>query len=179
MPTIAFGHGIAVTPLALTRFYCAIANGGLSLRPHIVSEELDGDGRVDRRFGRDVVNRDFSEQTAATLRRFLRSVVLYGTGKGAAEVPGYTTAGKTGTAQVAENGYYSAGDYVGSFIGFIPAEKPRYVILVKIAKPRGAIYGGVVAAPAFAEIARIAMEHAGVLPVFPRSEHRPTAAKTP
>ena len=179
LPTIAFGHGIAVTPLSLARFYCAIANGGLLLRPHIVSELLDADGMVQVRYGREIVRRAMSERTASILRGYLRSVVVYGTAKGAAEVPGYTTAGKTGTAQVAENGTYSAGDYVGSFVGLIPAEHPRYVILVKIAKPRGAIYGGVVAAPAFAEIARIAMQHAGVLPAFARSEPATRMAKKP
>ena len=85
-----------------------------------------------------------------------------------ARVAGYTTAGKTGTAQVAENGVYVPGEYVASFVGYVPAESPRYVILVKISKPRGAIYGSVVAAPAFARIARIAMLHAGVLPAAAR-----------
>ncbi len=177
LPTIAFGHGIATTPLAMARAYCAIANGGLLLRPRIVSEILDSDGHVAQTFKPDVVRRVMSEQTAAILRSYLRRVVLTGTGNPTAQVPGYTTAGKTGTAQVAENGVYSAGDYVGSFIGYVPAEEPKYVILVKIAKPRGAIYGGVVAAPAFAQIARIAMEHAGIAPVLPRSVPTASAAK--
>jgi stage V sporulation protein D (sporulation-specific penicillin-binding protein) len=177
LPTIAFGHGIATTPLAMARAYCAIANGGLLLRPRILSEILDSDGAVSYEYKPEVVRRVMSEQTAATLRSYLRNVVLTGTGNPTAQVPGYTTAGKTGTAQVAENGVYSAGDYVGSFIGYVPAEVPKYVILVKIAKPRGAIYGGVVAAPAFAQIARIAMEHAGIAPVLPRSVPKPPAAK--
>ncbi len=177
LPTIAFGHGIATTPLAMARAYCAIANGGLLLRPRILSEILDSDGAVSYAYKPEVVRRVMSERTAATLRSYLRNVVLTGTGNPTAQVPGYTTAGKTGTAQVAENGVYSAGDYVGSFIGYVPAAVPKYVILVKIAKPRGAIYGGVVAAPAFAQIARIAMEHAGIAPVLPRSVPKPPAAK--
>ncbi len=178
LPTIAFGHGIAVTPLALARAYCAIANGGLLLRPRIVSEFLDDAGQPVETFGRQVVRRVISEKTAAELRKYLRTVVVSGTGNPTAQVAGYTTAGKTGTAQVAENGVYSAGDYVGSFVGFVPADKPRFVILVKIAKPRGAIYGGVVAAPAFAQIARIAMEHAGVMPSLPHSVPGHLVAKT-
>jgi len=164
LPTISFGQGISTTPIAIARAYCAIANGGILLRPRIVSEILDANGHVVYSYGREVERRAISERTAAILRGYLRQVVLHGTGNPTAQVPGYTTAGKTGTAQIAEGGHYSAGAYVASFVGFIPAESPRYVILVKIEKPVGAIYGSVVAAPAFAEIARIAMMHAGITP---------------
>jgi cell division protein FtsI/penicillin-binding protein 2 len=164
LPTIAFGQGISTTPLAIARAYCAIANGGMLLRPRIVSEILDGDDRVVYRYGVEVERRAITPETAATLRGYLREVVLHGTGNPTAQVAGYTTAGKTGTAQIAEGGSYAPGAYVASFVGMIPAEAPRYVILVKIERPHGAIYGGIVAAPAFAEIARLAMMHAGVLP---------------
>jgi cell division protein FtsI/penicillin-binding protein 2 len=107
-----------------------------------------------------------SAKTAATLRKFLRSVVLRGTGNPTARVPGYTTAGKTGTAQMVENGAYLSGAYVASFIGMIPAEHPRYVILVKVERPHGSIYGSQVAAPVFADLARAAMLHAGDMPAF-------------
>jgi cell division protein FtsI/penicillin-binding protein 2 len=167
LPTMAFGHGIATTPLAMARAYCAFANGGLLLRPRILADILDPEGRIVYRYGREVERRAISRKTAAILLTYLRAVVVRGTGKGAAEVAGYTTAGKTGTAQVAENGVYVPGAYVASFIGLIPAEHPRYVILVKVARPHGAIYGGVVAAPAFAEIARMAMLHSGILPALP------------
>ncbi|MDQ2857502.1 MAG: penicillin-binding protein 2 [Candidatus Eremiobacteraeota bacterium] len=177
LPTMSFGHGIATTPLALTRFYCAIANGGLLLRPRILSAIIDPNGAVVYRYGREIERRAFSARTAATLRGYLRAVVVRGTGDPTAQVPGYTTAGKTGTAQVAENGTYASGDYVGSFVGFIPAEKPRYVILVKIAKPRGAIYGSVVAAPAFAKIAKLAMMHAGIPPAEVRLVRAARASK--
>ncbi len=178
LPTMSFGHGIAVTPLALARAYCAIANGGLLLRPRILDAVLDSDGHVVYRYSRELERRVISERTAAVLRRFLRAVVVRGTGNPTARVPGYTTAGKTGTAQVAENGGYVPGAYVASFVGFIPAEKPRFVILVKVDRPRGAIYGSVIAAPAFAEIARIAMMHAGVLPTGPRLVDRDGLSKT-
>ncbi len=164
LPTIAFGQGISTTPLAIARAYCAIANGGLLLRPRIVSAIVAPDGSTTYRYGAEIERRATSARTAAILRGFLRDVVLRGTGNPTARVPGYTTAGKTGTAQIVENGVYSPGDYNASFVGYIPAEAPRFVILVKVAKPRGAIYGGVVAAPAFAQIAKIAMMHAGVLP---------------
>ena len=99
-------------------------------------------------------------------------MVVRGTGNPAAHVPGYTTAGKTGTAQVAQNGTYLPGGYVSSFIGMIPAVHPRFVILVKIDRPRGVYYGGTVAAPVFAKLAQLAMLHDGILP-DPRLLPRP------
>lgn len=167
LATISFGHSIAVTPLALVRAYAAIANGGLLLRPRILHAIETGDGKPIYRYGPEIERRVMSQRTAATLRGFLRGVVLHGTGNPTAQVPGYTTAGKTGTAQVAENGHYLSGAYVASFVGMIPAEHPRYVILVKVDRPRSAIYGSEVAAPVFAQLARAAMLHAGVMPASP------------
>ncbi len=164
LPTIAFGHGISTTPLALIRAYAAIANGGVLLRPRIVHALEDPGGSVIYRYGPEVERRAISARTAATLRRYLRAVVLHGTGKPTAQVPGYTTAGKTGTAQVVENGRYEPGAYVASFVGMVPAERPKYVILVKVERPHGSIYGSQVAAPVFAELARAAMLHAGFMP---------------
>ncbi|HUY10799.1 MAG TPA: penicillin-binding protein 2 [Candidatus Dormibacteraeota bacterium] len=164
LATMSFGQGVAVTPLALARYYCAIANGGLLLRPHIVHAILKHNGAVVYRYPVQIERRIFSERTAAILRRFLRAVVRYGTGDPAAQIPGYTTAGKTGTAQIEENGVYQPGAYVASFIGMIPARDPRFVILIKVDRPIGSYYGSQVAAPAFDSIARAAMLHAGLLP---------------
>ena len=102
-------------------------------------------------------------------------------GNPTAKVPGYTTAGKTGTAQVVENGAYLPGAYVASFIGMIPAEHPRYVILVKVERPHGSIYGSQVAAPVFADLARAAMFHAGIMPAAgpPRPAHPGPQAAPP
>jgi len=166
LATISFGQGVSVTPLALTRAYAAIANGGMLLRPRIVHAIEDPTGTPIYTYGPEVERRVIAPETAATLRGFLRAVIVRGTGTPAA-IPGYTVAGKTGTAQVVANGQYEPGAYIASFIGMIPAEHPRYVILVKVDQPRGAIYGGVVAAPVFAELAREAMLHAGVMPTSP------------
>ncbi|GAC1616839.1 MAG: penicillin-binding protein [Candidatus Elarobacter sp.] len=169
LATISFGHGISITPIALARAYAAIANGGLLLRPRIVASIQDASGKTVYRYGTAIERRVMSKRTAATLRRYLRAVVLRGTGNPTARVPGYTTAGKTGTAQVVENGAYLGGAYIASFVGMIPAQRPRYVILVKVERPQGSIYGSQVAAPVFAELARAAMFHAGVMPdVAPR-----------
>jgi cell division protein FtsI/penicillin-binding protein 2 len=167
LATISFGHGISTTPLALVRAYAAIANGGTLLRPRIVHALADADGNVFYRYPAEVERRAISARTSATLMRYLRAVVARGTGRQTARVAGYTTAGKTGTAQVVENGRYEPGAYVASFIGMIPAERPRYVILVKVERPRGSIYGSEVAAPVFAELARAAMLHAGIMPAAP------------
>jgi cell division protein FtsI/penicillin-binding protein 2 len=180
LATISFGHGISTTPLALARAYAAIANGGLLVRPRLVHALEDANGKVIYTYAPEIERRVISEKTASELRNILRAVVVYGTGNPSAQVPGYTTAGKTGTAQVVENGRYEPGEYVGSFIGYVPAESPRYVILAKIERPRGAYYGGVVAAPIFSALARAAMLHADVMPALPASRlvRHPAAAKT-
>jgi stage V sporulation protein D (sporulation-specific penicillin-binding protein) len=178
LATISFGHGISTTPIALTRAYAAIANGGLLLRPRLVHALEDANGKVIYTYPPEIERRVISEATAAKLREVLRAVVVYGTGNPSARTPGYTTAGKTGTAQVVENGRYEPGAYVGSFIGYVPAEAPRYVIFVKIERPRGAYYGGVVAAPIFAELARTVMLHADVMPSAPpRLVRHPAGSK--
>jgi stage V sporulation protein D (sporulation-specific penicillin-binding protein) len=164
LATMAFGQGVSVTPLAMARYYCAIANGGLLMQPRIVSAIYDQQGNLVQRTGPKVVRRLFSRRTAAELRGFLRSVVLRGTGDPTAQVAGYATAGKTGTASMVVDGRYLSGYYAASFIGMVPVSRARYVIYVKVERPIGSYYGSVVAAPAFAQIARAAMLHAGVLP---------------
>lgn len=164
LATMSFGQGVSVTPIAMARYYCAIANGGLLMEPHIVRAVYDQHGNVVKNVAPHVVRRVFSRRTAAELRRFLRLVVLHGTGDPTAQIAGYSTAGKTGTAEMVVDGSYRAGYYAASFIGMVPYERPRYVVYVKVERPVGSYYGSVVAAPAFAEIARDAMLHANVLP---------------
>ncbi len=164
LATMSFGQGVSVTPLAMARYYCAIANGGLLMQPRIVRAVYDQQGNLLQRYSPAVVRRVFSTRTAAELRTFLRAVVLHGTGDPTAQIPGYATAGKTGTAEMVVDGGYRAGYYAASFIGMVPYPRARYLIYVKVERPIGSYYGSVVAAPAFAAIARAAMLHAGVLP---------------
>ena len=164
LATMSFGQGVSVTPIAMARYYCAIANGGLLMQPHIVRAVYDQQGKLVRSVAPHVVRRVFSRRTAAELRGFLRMVVLHGTGDPTAQIPGYSTAGKTGTAEMVVDGAYRSGYYAASFIGMVPYEHPRYLVYVKVERPIGSYYGSVVAAPAFAEISRAAMLHAGVLP---------------
>ena len=161
--TVPIGHGIAVTPIQMARAYAAIANGGVLVNPHLV-DRVDGQS-VRQKRGERIVSREVSTQMLA----MLRGVVLEGTGTEAA-IPGYTVAGKTGTAaKIDPDGRYSHTRYVASFVGLVPATKPRLVIMVMVDEPRGSIYGGVVAAPAFKEIARFNLQHLEVPPDSPRT----------
>jgi cell division protein FtsI (penicillin-binding protein 3) len=165
--TVPIGHGIAVTPIQMARAYAAVANGGKLVQPHLV-ERIDG-VPVERRTARRIFSRDVSNQ----LLSMLRGVVLEGTGTEAA-IPGYTVAGKTGTAaKIDPSGRYSTSRYVASFVGLVPATKPRLVIMVMVDEPHASIWGGTVAAPAFKEIARFNLQHLEVPPDARGTTSRP------
>lgn len=163
LATIGFGQGVSVTPLALARAYCAIANGGRLMRPYVVSEIVSPSGRVLLRHDPEVVRRVMTPQTAAELLAILRDVVRRGTAKGLT-LPGYALAGKTGTAQMVIGGEYLPGAYTASFIGIVPADRPQFVVLVKVDRPHGYYYGSIVAAPAFRELASRVLWREGVAP---------------
>jgi cell division protein FtsI (penicillin-binding protein 3) len=151
--TVPIGHGIAVTPVQMARAYSVIANGGMLVRPHLI-DRIDGTN-VAAKKGRRVVSRGVAEQMLS----MLRGVVVEGTGTQAA-IPGYTVAGKTGTAaKIDPDGTYSTSRYVASFVGLVPASKPKLVVMVMVDEPRGGIYGGDIAAPAFREIARFNLQY--------------------
>jgi cell division protein FtsI (penicillin-binding protein 3) len=155
---VPIGQGVAVTPIQMATAYGAIANGGVWIQPHLVDNFVGG-GRPKlerRRIVRPVVARQ--------LMSMLRNVVAEGTG-GLAAVPGYAVAGKTGTAAKPDPlGGYSTAKYVASFVGIVPATSPKLVILVAVDEPHGQIFGGVVAAPAFREIARFDLQYLEVPP---------------
>ena len=155
--TLPIGHGIGVTPVQMAAAYGAIANRGVWRQPHVVARV---EGRPPARPQR---RRVMPPRVARQLLAMLRGVVTRGSGKLAA-VPGYRVAGKTGTAAKPERRGYSRSRYVASFVGVVPASKPRFVILVAVDEPKGVIYGGDVAAPAFAQIARFALRYYGVPP---------------
>ena len=155
---VPIGQGIAVTPVQMIAAYGAIANRGVLIEPHLVDRVGNGE-RV-----QPVRRRVVSTKTADEVRHMLREVVEEGSGT-AAQIPGYRIAGKTGTAAKPDGaGGYSTSAYVASFVGFVPAKEPRLVILVTVDEPRGAIWGGVVAAPAFAEIAKFALQYLEIPP---------------
>jgi cell division protein FtsI (penicillin-binding protein 3) len=155
---VPIGQGIAVTALQMIAAYGAIANDGVWVEPHLVERVGNGSPVQPAR------RRIMSVHTAHAMRHMLRQVVEEGTGT-TAQVPGYRIAGKTGTAaKPDERGGYSNYKYVASFVGFVPVKNPRIVILVTVDEPKGAIWGGVVAAPAFAEIAKFTTQYLEVAP---------------
>ncbi len=160
---VPIGQGIAVTPMQMASAYAAIANGGVWTRPHLVDRV--GDGLAKPVFRRRVVNRWIARE----LTSMLQNVVLDGTGT-LAQIPGYHVAGKTGTAAKPDpRGGYSTSKYVASFVGFAPATRPRVVVLVTVDEPQGAIWGGVVAAPAFQAIAQQTLQYLSAAPDAPGS----------
>ncbi len=158
---VPIGQGIAVTPVQMAAAYAAIANGGIWSRPHLV-DHVAGGGRPSL-YRRRLVSRQIADE----LMLMLKDVVAEGTGQYAA-MPGYQVAGKTGTAQKPDShGGYATGRYVASFVGIVPASRPRLVVLVTVDEPHGAIWGGVVAAPAFQQIARFDLQYLEVPPDGP------------
>jgi cell division protein FtsI (penicillin-binding protein 3) len=155
---VPIGQGIAVTAVQMAAAYGVVANRGLWVQPHLV-DHVQGHRRV-----RPERRRVLSRTIAAELNAMLQNVVTEGTGTYAA-VPGYRVAGKTGTAQKPDShGGYASNRYVASFVGMVPASNPRLVILVTVDEPQGAIWGGVVAAPAFAQIAQYDLQYLEVPP---------------
>lgn len=159
--TVPIGQGIAVTSIQMAASYATIANGGLWTEPKLLLGTMDPDGEVVPSPD-PATDRIVSTKTAREVTKMLVRVVKEGTGI-EAEVPGYTVAGKTGTAQkVDETGTYGD-EYVGSFAGFAPAEDPEIVIVVALDEP-DAKYGGATAAPTFSILAEFALRRLGVPP---------------
>ncbi len=164
LQTIGFGQGISTTPLQLLVAASALANGGLLVRPHVVRMVRDREGRLLQGVSTPPGQRVIAAEVAAAVLRMMVRAVEDGTGKLAA-VPGYVVAGKTGTAQIpAPQGGYLAGRYISSFLGFAPIPHPRLAILVVLEEPRGAYFGGTVAAPVFRAIAEGALWYLRVPP---------------
>lgn len=158
MGNLPMGQGLSVTPMQMIAGYDAIADGGILREPQLI-ESVGGED-VQEPKGRRVISSSVAEQ----VRTMLEGVLAPGGTASEVSVPGYTLAGKTGTAQVAENGTYSETKYVASFIGFAPAQDPRLLVAVIVDEPQGEIYGGSVAAPAFGKIAAFALPYLGVAP---------------
>lgn len=160
--TISFGQGVAVTPVQLVSAMQAVANGGVRMRPHVVKAVTDAEGNVVRRNEPAIINQPISAKAANDMLSILENVCEKGTGK-LARIPGYRVGGKTGTAQMVENGVYAANEYVASFLGVAPIDDPRIVVLVKIEKPQP-YWGGLVAGPVFRAVAEPALWKLGVKP---------------
>lgn len=165
LATVSFGQGVAVTPLQLVTAYAALANDGMLMRPYVVSEVVNSRGEVVRANRPTPLRQVVQPETARRVRALLERVVQPdGTGW-RAQVPGFRVAGKTGTSQkIDPRGGYSETGRIASFVGMVPAERPRLVILVVVDEPQGVTGGGAIAAPVFREIARRSLATLGVRP---------------
>ncbi|MEA2499408.1 MAG: hypothetical protein QOH26_1813 [Actinomycetota bacterium] len=159
--TIPIGQGVAVTPLQMIAAYASIANGGVWVEPKVLHATMGGDGKI-QPSPAPTTKRVISKATAREMVKILTGVVDKGTGV-EAQIPGYRVAGKTGTAQkpLPTGGY--GGGYVGSFIGFAPANDPEVVVLVMLDDP-SPIWGGASAAPTFQKITEFALRRLGASP---------------
>lgn len=171
---VAMGQGISVTPLQMVNAYSTIANGGHCMRPYVISRVVAPDGSILSRTEPKEIGRPITAETSRKMRAILKSVTNYaadridhGTGW-RARVPGYTVAGKTGTAQMLINHAYSEKDYWSSFVGFVPAENPVFAMIVILDRPRGELNyegihkahdGGGTAAPLFSKIASFVAQY--------------------
>ena len=163
--TISFGQGISVSALQLASAASAIANEGLLMKPYIVQAITDQNGRLLKSFDPRTVRRVVSEKTARTLVRIMQTVITKGGTGVKAAIEGYSVCGKTGTAQkIDENGEYSDGKFISSFVGFAPAEKSEVAILVVIDEPQDQHYGSIVAAPVFRKIAHKILTYMNIPP---------------
>ncbi len=148
---IPIGHEVLVTPLQMIRLLAAIANGGNLVKPYLIEKVEDQAGVVIMQNKAKAPVRVIQQKTADEVRKMLVEVVERGTGK-TAKIEGFQVGGKTGTAQKVVGRTYSHDKYMSSFMGFAPAEKPRYTMLVVLDEPHPLHYGGTVAAPAFKEV---------------------------
>jgi cell division protein FtsI/penicillin-binding protein 2 len=156
MGNLPIGQGIAVTPIQMVAGYGALANDGILRAPRLIRKV--GGEELPRGPGRQVV----SPEVAAQVREMLEGVLAAGGTAPEVEVPGYTLAGKTGTAEIATEDGYSETRFVASFIGMAPADDPSIVVSIMVNEPKNGYYGGEVAAPAFGDIASFALPYLGV-----------------
>ncbi|MCP3057986.1 PASTA domain-containing protein [Myxococcus sp. K38C18041901] len=180
LATQSFGQGMTATAVQIAAGYGALANDGVMMRPYLVSKVVDPDGVVLLENRPTEVRRVVSSKVARQVVGMLESVVVKGGTAPRAAMDEYRVAGKTGTAQKADpvaRGY--SDKRIASFVGMVPAEDPRIVILVVVDEPKTDVYGGLVAAPAFKEIATAAMAHLAVPPSRTAAPGTAVAAASP
>ena len=156
---LPIGQGLSATPVQMAAAYAAIANGGILRPPRLLTAR--GEQPLDAGEGGERV---FSARTASQLRTMLEGVLEPGGTAASVEVPGYELAGKTGTAEKAEDGGYSETDFVASFVGFAPAQNPQLLVAVMVDEPTYVNSGAEVAAPVFGQIAEFALPYLGISP---------------
>ena len=160
----AFGQGMMITPMQLARVAGVIANKGVMMKPMLIKETRDERGNLVERFAPQLDESSVPKgqvikpETAEEVRKMMERVTTEGTARRFVFVPGYLSAGKTGSAQKAVPGIgYSSSKFISSLVGFVPAKQPRFVILVMADEPQGSHWGSEVCGPAFADIATESM----------------------
>jgi len=162
---IPMGHGVNVTRLQMLFAMAAIANHGVLMRPMIVKQLQERDGSVVQRYAPERVRQVISEKADMDMIEALKTVPMKGGTAPDAALKNYIVAGKTGTAQKAENGGYATGKYFSSFIGFFPADNPEICISVVMDEPRdNGYYGGKVCGPVFRDIAERCASYLNIPP---------------
>jgi len=161
MATASFGQGLAVTGIQMVRATGVIANGGRLVEPHVVDKMVAGNEEIEVK--ENVVRRVVSEETANIVKDMMVKAVDEGESK-YLRIPGYKIAGKTGTAQIPVAGHYDKEKTIASFVGFAPAETPRFVMLTKIREPKSSPWGSETAAPLFFDIAEELLLYYGIQP---------------
>ncbi len=166
--TISFGQGISVTPLQITNAYAALVNGGLLNKPKLVEKIIRSDTAAEEYTSVQNIRRVLTAEQSAQIRLMLAGVTAKGGTGTAARVPGYLVGGKTGTAQKPDpkNRGYLKDAYLSSFIGFIPAHEPKFVISIFVDHPKKSYYGAQVAAPIFSKVAAFAARKEGIAPLI-------------
>ena len=162
---ISIGQEIGVTPIQIVRMMSAISNGGYLPTPHVVSKISDSSGKLQRTVFPQPQAMPIKHESIATLQTFVESVVDDGGSGKLAEIPGYSVAGKTGTAQViGPSGSYADGGYIASFVGYVPATKPAFAMIALIRGPKKEHYGGRIAAPLFRKIGQQVLKYLDIPP---------------
>jgi cell division protein FtsI (penicillin-binding protein 3) len=163
LASVSMGYQVGVTPLQMAAAISSVANGGQYVEPRVVRAAYRDNRRYEVK--PKILRRTISADTAAALTGIMEGVVERGTAKGFAQIPGYTIAGKTGTANTLVNGRYSNSTYA-SFVGFLPSRDPKVTILVMLDSPRGpnGHFGGPVSGPIFRRIAEATLRYLGVGP---------------
>lgn len=168
LATTSFGQGISVTPIQQVTAVSAAINGGTLYTPYIVSNMLEPEtNMIIKQNHPQIVRKVINEESSKMVRYALESVVANGSGRNA-YIENYRVGGKTGTAQKVKNGIYMSGNYILSFMGFMPADEPEIVVYVAVDNPKGIVqYGGTVSAPIAKNILQTAIE---VLKIEPSTE---------
>jgi len=172
---IPMGHGVAVTRLQMLYAMAAIANHGVLMRPMIVKQLQERDGSVVQRYAPESVRKIIGDKAVADMIEALKTVPTKDGTAPDAGMKNYVVAGKTGTAQKAENGAYASGKYISSFIGFFPADDPQICISVVMDEPKEGYYGGKVCGPVFRDIAERCASYLNIPPDPSRMTNNPSA----